>query len=368
MPRTHRIDAPDCNDAGGCLTSTPQGSVYANDRLIAVNGAQGTSHDPCPAPSPPHCAGNWSTANGGPTVFAENIPVNSAGDVDTCGHVRVAGSNTSANIPHPSGDGSVFTDGGGGGAVYDNSEPAPGAEVVLLGDGSQYVPTTQQVYIQEENDDPVELGPAPSAEQRDVTELEADETQPPPDVPPSQDCSTVDSLPSNFVYTSQNPDFDTWAASFALSPNYTVYDLTVGPAVSTYRFSGSVNQASGLSQKQILQNLCFLAKTILEPLRAAYGDFTITSGWRNKSGNSQHNKGQAADFQIFSFHGRSDTGQLYYNRAQEIRDGYNYDQMILEWFGRNPWIHVSTNSGGHRKSVLTQTGSTSYSPGLRRLG
>ncbi|MEM7213255.1 MAG: hypothetical protein AAF479_15445 [Pseudomonadota bacterium] len=81
----------DTNDAGGAITSIPQSSVYANGLLVSVDGAIGTGHPPCPVPAI-HCAGNWVTANGSATVFAERIPVNRKTDADSCGHVRAAGS------------------------------------------------------------------------------------------------------------------------------------------------------------------------------------------------------------------------------------------------------------------------------------
>lgn len=89
MPAVHRNS--DCNSGGGCITSLPQSTVFANNLLVSVNGSIGTSHSPCPT-VPIHCAGNWVTANGSPSVFAENIPVNDQGDGDTCGHSRAAGS------------------------------------------------------------------------------------------------------------------------------------------------------------------------------------------------------------------------------------------------------------------------------------
>jgi uncharacterized Zn-binding protein involved in type VI secretion len=363
MPKVHRIG--DSNSAGGSVTGTPQGSVFANNILIAVDGASVSPDSSCNDGNI-HCAPN--TANGGPTVFAEGIPVNSAGDPDTCGHPRVNGS------PN------VFTDGGGGGAVYDNSEPMLTAPIIILPSGRRFIPTLQDEYVQENNDVPEEINPPPyvahpefNSAPKNVTEQEVDEQQPPPNVPPVQDCSTVDALDSNFSWATGSPnypDFDTFAAGFQLSPNFRVYDLSIGPAVSTHRFSSAVTQASGLTQKQILQNLCFLSKTILEPLLADSNvpTFTVTSAFRNRSGTSQHNKGQSVDLQIFSFHGTGSTGQQYYDLAQYIRDNFDYDQLILEWFGRNPWIHLSVNPSGHRKSVLTQVSSSSFAPGLRRLG
>ena len=87
--RVHRMN--DWNSAGGTITSIPQGTVYANNLLVAVDGSIGTGHPPCPIPSI-HCHSNWDTAEGRNTVFAHNIPVNCEGDSDTCGHPRINGS------------------------------------------------------------------------------------------------------------------------------------------------------------------------------------------------------------------------------------------------------------------------------------
>jgi len=88
-PRAHRMG--DCNNSGGCITEIPQSSVYINNRLAAVEGAIGTSHDGCPL-APIHCHGAWQTANGSGSVYIENIPAVREGDIDTCGHARIAGS------------------------------------------------------------------------------------------------------------------------------------------------------------------------------------------------------------------------------------------------------------------------------------
>jgi len=85
----HRLT--DCNTGGGCITSIPQSTVFANNLLVCIDGSIGTSHPTCPD-DPEHCEGNWFTALGGPTVFAAVIPVNKKGDTDTCGHDRADGS------------------------------------------------------------------------------------------------------------------------------------------------------------------------------------------------------------------------------------------------------------------------------------
>jgi len=175
-------------------------------------------------------------------------------------------------------------------------------------------------------------------------------------------------LPSNFSWIDDtgnpsNAAFDSWAQGFSLSANFTVYDLTVGPSVSTYRFSTSFTQPVGLTQKQILRNMCYHVNTVLEPLLSLYGTFSITSGWRNATNNSQHNKGQATDIQYPGFSAKN-----YWDRAQLVKDDVNYDQMILEYGGRNPWFHLSSNNSGHRHSVLTQVAAPStYQTGLVRV-
>lgn len=83
----------DANSAGGVINSIPQSTVYANGRLIAVDGSIGTGHPPCPI-DPTHCAGAWATSGGSGTVSINGIPVNFTGNSDTCGHARVGGSGT----------------------------------------------------------------------------------------------------------------------------------------------------------------------------------------------------------------------------------------------------------------------------------
>ena len=87
--RVHRMG--DSNTAGGSITTIPQGKVFANNLLVAIDGSRGTSHAPCPLPVI-HCANVWVTTQGRSTVYANNISVNCEGDSDTCGHSRASGS------------------------------------------------------------------------------------------------------------------------------------------------------------------------------------------------------------------------------------------------------------------------------------
>ena len=83
--KAHRMG--DANTGGGTITTIPQSTVFANSKVLAVNGSKGTGHSVAI-----HAVNAWDTANGSSTVNAGGIPVNSEGDADTCTHTRTGGS------------------------------------------------------------------------------------------------------------------------------------------------------------------------------------------------------------------------------------------------------------------------------------
>jgi uncharacterized Zn-binding protein involved in type VI secretion len=83
--KAHRMD--DANTGGGKITTIPQSTVFANSKVLAVNGSKGTGHG-----IGVHATNQWDTANGSSTVKCHGIPVNSEGDADTCTHTRTGGS------------------------------------------------------------------------------------------------------------------------------------------------------------------------------------------------------------------------------------------------------------------------------------
>ena len=85
MPKVARMG--DLNTGGGVIQTIPQSTVYANGKLISVNGSKGSGHAPGI-----HALNAWDTANGSSTVFIEGIAVNDQGDADTCAHARTGGS------------------------------------------------------------------------------------------------------------------------------------------------------------------------------------------------------------------------------------------------------------------------------------
>ena len=77
----------DANTGGGIISSTAQSTVYANDKLISVNGSTVTTHGVSP-----NVHAGVTTANGSSTVFAGGIAINRTDDVDSCTHTRTGGS------------------------------------------------------------------------------------------------------------------------------------------------------------------------------------------------------------------------------------------------------------------------------------
>lgn len=75
-PPVHRLG--DANSGGGVIESIAQGTVYANGKLVSINGSA--------------VSDNSVTANGSATVFIGGIPVNQQGDADTDRRSRAAGS------------------------------------------------------------------------------------------------------------------------------------------------------------------------------------------------------------------------------------------------------------------------------------
>ena len=118
------------------------------------------------------------------------------------------------------------------------------------------------------------------------------------------------------------------------------------------------------NQEQI-DNMVKLAENILQPIRDEYGSFIVSSGYRcpelclqiGSSIDSQHAKGQAADFEVAGV----DNMEL----AEWIRDNLEFDQLILECYtgGNTGWIHCSYVHEP-RKEILTYNRKDGYVHGL----
>ena len=77
----------DANTGGGTIISVPQSTVYANSKLLSVNGSSVSSHGTGLDVHPV-----LPTANGSDTVKAGGLGVNRTGDADSCTHTRTGGS------------------------------------------------------------------------------------------------------------------------------------------------------------------------------------------------------------------------------------------------------------------------------------
>jgi hypothetical protein len=142
---------------------------------------------------------------------------------------------------------------------------------------------------------------------------------------------------------------------FQLSTNFQLGDVSTWALLSRT----SVRAQVGLTYKEIVCNLQALCENILEPLVAQYGNIqVITSGFRAGNATSQHNRGQACDIQYLNF-----TNQQVFEVSQFIKDNLNYDQLILEYGGNKPWIHVSFNRAGNRDSSVSNKFGTRISAG-----
>ena len=119
-----------------------------------------------------------------------------------------------------------------------------------------------------------------------------------------------------------------------------------------------------------MNNLKELCVNVLQKVRDHYGKVvSVSSGYRSpelcvaigSSVNSQHAKGQAADFEVY---GLSNAELCKY-----IAENLDFDQLILEYHNigepNSGWIHCSYRSDGeNRKQILrayrNESGKTCY--------
>ena len=110
-----------------------------------------------------------------------------------------------------------------------------------------------------------------------------------------------------------------------------------------------------------IENLTELCTHVLEPTRRNFGKpRVISSGYRSEelceaigsSKNSQHAKGEAADFEMFGV----DNKEL----AKYIKNNLVFDQLILEFYNPDDpssgWVHCSYNKEENRKQSLLYNG------------
>lgn len=124
------------------------------------------------------------------------------------------------------------------------------------------------------------------------------------------------------------------------------------------------------SDPEIELNLRELCEKVLEPVRAHFGKpFSPSSGYRSPevnrivkgSKNSQHMRGEAADFEL--------PGIANHDLATWIEGNLTFDQLILEFYSpgelNSGWVHCSFSRSRNRGETLTINKDGRF-PGLRR--
>ena len=128
-----------------------------------------------------------------------------------------------------------------------------------------------------------------------------------------------------------------------LTENFTINELT-------YSVTAEANNIDNRPSVEVIANLKALCENVLQPLRNHLGcPIIITSGYRSfqlnkKIGgkpNSQHLKGQAADFVV----PQKNLKDVYLY----IKSFLSYDQLLFESDKKQKWIHVSFCQNGHNR-------------------
>ena len=145
-----------------------------------------------------------------------------------------------------------------------------------------------------------------------------------------------------------------------LSDNFVLRDVSLGAVVSQYE----IQAQAGLTEEEIVCNLKNIVNNAAEKILAQYSDMIITSGFRQGTGTSQHEFGEAIDLQ-FPDHDPED----YFDIATWIKDNVAFDQLLLEYksYGSKlPWIHISLKreKADNRYQILTLFNNATHDQGL----
>jgi hypothetical protein len=124
-----------------------------------------------------------------------------------------------------------------------------------------------------------------------------------------------------------------------------------------------VNAQLGLLEDDIVYRLALLAVNVLQPLKGAYPNIVVVSGFRQvNTGIGQHELGESVDLQI-----RNQTDAQLFEVADYIRKNLNFDQLVLNWTDlgdKQGWIHVSFSPTTLRGQVLTKDFADAFHDGL----
>lgn len=148
-----------------------------------------------------------------------------------------------------------------------------------------------------------------------------------------------------------------------VSPNFTLTELTKSTVADRYGVDNSC------PSEAVYKALQALAHEILEPVRARFGQFKVTSAYRSAKVNelisgskdSQHPFGTAVDFEI--------GGTTNFAIAEWISEARDFDSLALEcYIIGNPnsgWVHCSyVSKAKNRRLISTSHPKTGVVKGL----
>ena len=156
---------------------------------------------------------------------------------------------------------------------------------------------------------------------------------------------------------------ENFTAEFRLSKNFTLGMLFDGGFNKNHKLVAQ----NGLTVQEIVCNLSQLCENILEPylnvlpggIAGINKEWKISSGYRQGTSSSQHNKGQACDVALSQ--STKDRKQATYDLAKALEVAVPYDQIILEYRGSSQnWVHTSYNPQGGRKQAFTMLNDKTY--------
>lgn len=156
---------------------------------------------------------------------------------------------------------------------------------------------------------------------------------------------------------------DNFTADFRLSQNFTLGMFFDGG----FNKQHTLADQNGLTKQQIVCNLSQLAQNILEPalsflpggIEGYNKQWRISSGYRQGTSNSQHNKGQACDIALSQ--NTPNRKEATFELVKVMEQRLPYDQIILEYRGTSQnWIHTSFNAQGRRKQAFTMLNDSTY--------
>ena len=146
-----------------------------------------------------------------------------------------------------------------------------------------------------------------------------------------------------------------------LSPNFSLKELIQSQTATRKGINNNPNE----DQISKMEDLC---KEILQPVRDHFGKVvSVSSGFRceelclaiGSSVNSQHAKGEAADFEIFGVSNKELADWIYHILP--------FDQLILEYWNpdeaNSGWVHCSYKPDGRKqylKAARDSNGKTYY--------